>query len=107
MNKLVAWLLGGLAGLATLGLLPPVVIGLLEIIVMIAPATLRFQETAAVIVVLGTLVAAIFVSNRVTKWLGRPSGKAELQGLTTSLRAGIRPLRLLRDLAIILTLSAH
>lgn len=107
MNKSIAWLLGGIAGLATLVLIMPVVIGLLEIIAIVLPATLQFQETAVVIGVLATFVAAIFVSNGVTKWLARPAGAVDLRTAVMHLRAGIRPLRLVPDLVIMLALGAH
>lgn len=107
MNKSTAWLLGGIAGIATFGLLPLFAIGLLEGICIVLPVPAQVQEPAVVVIVLAALGAAIFVSNWVTKRLTRPSGKSELQGVITYLRAGIRPLRLARDLVIILAISAH
>lgn len=107
MNKSTAWLIGGLAGIATLSLLPMFALGLWEGICIVLPVPAQIQEPVVVLIVLASLGAAIFVSNWVTKRLAKPSGKSELQSVITYWRGGIRPLRLVRDVAIILALSAH
>jgi hypothetical protein len=107
MHKSLAWLLGGLAGIATFGLLPFFAIGVIDVIAIVIPDTVGYQEKAVVIIMLASLATAVFVSNWVTKRLARPSGSDELQNLMIYLRAGIRPLPLFRDMVIILALSAH
>lgn len=107
MNKSTAWLLGGLAGLATFGLVPLFAIGLLEGICIAFPVPAQLKEPAVVVIVLAALGAAVFVSNWIAKRLAGPSGQTELQDTFRYLRVSIRPIRIVRDLAIILALSAH
>jgi hypothetical protein len=107
MHKSLAWLLGGLAGIATFGILPIFAIGVIDVIANVIPDTVGYQEKAIVITMLASLATAVFVSNWVTKRLARPNGTDELQNLMIYLRAGIRPLPLFRDIIIILALSAH